>query len=199
MKKNSNELEWLKSLLKIGVTFFSSDSISAVMQAANEVEGNSIESRINKLEDPIGSLHVDMIATCKFLYHALYRPHQNSLCISMNKNVFEKYSKPLSLLKGHGYLEFSNSAASAYPSDITLNNPFLIVYAAAVSGVNDKLNKITEKMDSVVRGQTLKGQIIAEKEEISIFVVDAFFKIWEEKGLGYCSRSVGEYRYHAQY
>lgn len=66
---------------------------------------------------------------------------------------------------------------------------------ASLNDENEKLNAIVELIENTKIGTWLNGEVIAKQVGCDVFIVDAFFRLWESQGLGYKSSIIGEYRY----
>jgi len=191
------KLDWVFSLKRIGVAYFSGDGILGTLQVLNEIksglDSSKIEKRLSQLEDPIGSIHSDVASVSRVLYNAL--EDRNKAYFYLTNRVFDKYKRPLFMLNKQSYISFNGSAGSSN-SEIIMNNPYFIIYAAALSEKNNHMNQLVKIIESSMNGQWLNALIISEQVKLPVQVVNAFFEIYSSKGLGDISKEGYAYKYH---
>ena len=94
-------MDWFCSLIRIaGVSF---PVASSLVQLNSEIESGHIRSRLEKLEDPISSLHPDIQIVSKKIYEAI-RIKKTSI-LDFEEEFYTKHSRPLATLEANGLID----------------------------------------------------------------------------------------------
>lgn len=184
-------MNWFISIFKIAGASF--PGAASFAQLLSEIDSEAILNRVKKLEDPISFLHDDVPTLSKLIYQELKA--KESINLSIDANIYSKYSRPLAALEAQGYIKGIHTNASRYYGGIYLCDPSFIMYLCALSENKKKMEELIKKVDSCEIGAMLDGKEIKKDIDLPLPVIRAVFDIYESKGYGICSKSVGLDKY----
>ncbi|MDI6786028.1 MAG: hypothetical protein QMD92_04890 [bacterium] len=96
-------MDWFFSVIRVAGASF--PVASSFVQLQSEIDSKSLLERVEKLEDPVSSLHADVLTLSKSIYHEL--KSQESINLSFSDEFYSQYSRPLAVLKSRGYIKES--------------------------------------------------------------------------------------------
>lgn len=181
--------DWFLAIIRIAGASF--PGASSLVQLQAELDSHEIQKRLDKLEDPISSLHPDIPKLSSLLYRELEK--ENNERVDFDNDFYRKYSKPLAILDKKNYISILNTVGSRYPSNITLSDPSFIMYLCRIAEDEKKMNSLIELMENCEYGEWLDGKKV--ELDLPLPVIRAVFEIYESKGYGICSNEVGTGKY----
>ncbi|WP_100915962.1 hypothetical protein [Pseudoalteromonas spongiae] len=187
------KLDWTLSLAKIGISTIKGDAISVAIETLSLFKSNQdskvIDERFKLFEDPISSIHPDVLLVSEVLYIAMVE--NNSTTIQLTERVFDKYRRSLQMLEARGHIKFTHVAGSRYPLYIHICSPIYTLYTASISEKNKELDEISKLIDTQAVGTWLDGSKIGSDINCPVFLVNSFFELWQEQGIGFKSKTRG--------
>lgn len=168
---------------------------ASFIQISNEIDSVKVEKRLTELEDPISYLHEDIPDLSKVIYFALN--DNQSTTLKFRDDVYDKYSRAFAVLDSEGFIKKHNQMGTIYPFAISVIDETYIAYLCARFESKEKMDQLVSIVDLCKVGKWLNGKEIANEIELPVFVVQAVFQIYESKGFGICSKTIGESRYLA--
>lgn len=106
-----------------------------------------------------------------------------------------KYSRALAVLESQRYLKGSHAIGKRFAAGLWVVDPTFIMYMCVLEEDNDKMEAITSAVENCQIGQWLDGKVLQASLNLPLPVIDAVFKIYESKGYGLCSKTIGECQY----
>ena len=195
-------MKWLFSVVRMfGASF---PFASSLVQLQAEVDSAAVRQRLLALEDPISTLHPDIRKLSEKLYNGLAAGTGNldkalaaaGVAMFRFDDAFAaEYGKPLAILEKKGFIEGTHSIGGPDFDRVYLRAPEYFGYLCALYEEPSKMDRLVEILDTCKRGQWLLGEKIAPDLQLPLPVVKAFFRLYEERGLGECSREIGVARY----
>ncbi len=187
----SNTMEWFLKLIRIaGVNFPGSASL---VQLQAEIDSDKIAKRLQKLEDPISYIHEDVPAASKEIYQRL--SFNDSVNLDFDEEFYTKYSRPLAALAKKSFISKNSVIGSRIPRGINLIDPTYIMYMCALAEDQNKMQEIVKIVDSCEVGKWLDGEKIKYEIGLPKYVIRAVFEIYEAKGYGILSKTIGSCQY----
>lgn len=184
-------MDWLFSIVRIAGASF--PVASSLVQLQSEIDSKALLKRVEKLEDPVSFLHSDIPSLSKLIYHNL--KSKQSLNLSFDDDFYSKYSRPLSALEAHGCIKGQHALTERYHAGIYLCDPSFIMYLCALAEDKNKMEKLIKLVDACEVGSWLDGKQIKMDIDLPLPVIRAVFDIYESKGYGLCSKTVGVDQY----
>ncbi len=187
----SKNIDWFLKLIRIaGVNF---PVAASLVQLQAEIDSDRIEERLNKLEDPISFLHEDIPSVSKEIYKKLCE--NDTVMLTFPDEFYIKYSRPIAALSKNSYISITNVIGSRIPRSITLTDPSFIMYMCVLSEDKNRMQKIFDIIDNCEVGNWLDGDIIKDEICLPKYVIRAVFEIFEAKGYGILSKTIGSCQY----
>ncbi|MEA2039507.1 MAG: hypothetical protein U9N82_06705 [Thermodesulfobacteriota bacterium] len=184
-------MDWFFSIIRVaGASFPVSSSL---VQLQSEIDSKALLERVQKLEDPVSVLHDDVPALAKAIYHKL--KSQDSTKLLFDDEFYSKYSRSLAILETQGFIKGRHAVGDKYMSDIRLCDPSFIMYLCAIGEDKSRMEDLLKIVDSCEVGKWLDGKHIKSDIELPLPVIKAVFDIYESKGYGQCSKTIGAVRY----
>jgi len=184
-------MDWFFSIIRVaGASFPVSSSL---VQLQSEIDSKALLERVEKLEDPVSFLHDDVPALSKVIYHKL--KSQESTKLLFSDEFYSKYSRPLAVLESHGFVKGCHAIGKRYAAGIRLCDPSFIMYLCAIAEDKNKMQELLKIVDSCEVGKWLDGKKIKADVELPLPVIKAVFDIYESKGYGLCSKTIGAVQY----
>ena len=184
-------MDWFFSIMRVAGASF--PVASSLVQLQSEIDSKALLERVQKLEDPVSFLHDEVPALSKAIYHKL--KSQESTKLLFSDEFYSKYSRPLAVLESHGFIKGCHAIEKRYASGIRLCDPSFIMYLCAIAEDKDKMEELLKIVDSCEVGKWLGGNDIRADIELPLPVIKAVFDIYESKGYGLCSKTIGAVRY----
>ena len=184
-------MDWFFKLVRIaGVNF---PGAASLVQLQAEIDSEAMTKRIEKLSDPISSLHENVQIVAREIYQNLKEKDSNILYFS--DDFYSKYSRALAALDSSNLIEKINTAGSRFPIAITLSDASFVMYMCNLEEDPEKMAKITSIVDSCEVGTWLNGTLLSQEIGLPVNVIRAIFSIYEAKGYGLLSKTLGSCQY----
>lgn len=180
-------MKWLCAIIRIvGVSF---PGMSSLVQLQAELDANSIDDRLKKLEDPISALHEDVPELSKLIYSRIQIAESNS--ISLDDSSYAKFRRALASLESAGHIRGAHALGKRFAAGLRVENATYMLYMCSLFEDESKMDKLIEIVESCHRGQSLRAQNVMQETGLANAVINAVFKIFEAKGYGIRSKEVG--------
>ncbi|MDH3997787.1 MAG: hypothetical protein OET90_03005 [Desulfuromonadales bacterium] len=180
-------MNWLFSIIRIAGASF--PMASSLVQIQAEVDSNALNERIARLEDPVSNLHEDIPELSRAIYKAMCA--SNSIDLDFDDDFYVRYGRPLAILEARDYIEADHALLNPYVGGIFITDPSYIMYLCALEEDLDKMEKLISIVDSCGIGNMLDGHEVQAETELPLPVIDSVFEIFESKGYGECSETIG--------
>lgn len=186
-------MNWLSTLLKVAGSQI--PYLSAVVQWQSEHEMQQLDKRVRKLEDPISTMHEDVLAVTAEIHKSI--SEDDDLNLTITDEFYLRYERCFSVLHKRGLIECSWALNRTAPVAIRVVSPQYLLYICAKYEPESKMNAIVEALENCRRGEALSGHELNGKTGLPVTFINAFFSIYEQMGYGFCSRSIGESSYQS--
>lgn len=187
-------MDWFCSLIRVAGASF--PGASSLVQLNSEIESGQIRSRLEKLEDPISSLHPDIQTVSRELYEKIKLTNSSSL--DFEDEFYAKYSRPLATIEASGLITGQHAIGKRFACGIVVIDPSYILYLCALFESESSMSELFETVDKCEAGKWLDGETIAQRLTIPLPVVNAVFDIYVKKGFGLKSGQIGSSKYMAK-
>ncbi|WP_146161632.1 hypothetical protein [Pseudothauera lacus] len=184
-------MDWLLSIVRVAGASF--PVASSLVQLNSEIESKALLQRVAKLEDPISHLHEQVPELSKHIYQKIKETNSNS--IEFADNFYKEYSRPLAALESQKFIKGCHAIGKQFAAGLRVVDPSYIMYMCALTEEAQKMEALINKVDSCWVGKWINGVEIHESLNIPLPVAQAVFEIYEDKGYGLCSKTIGEYKY----
>jgi len=184
-------MDWLFSIIRVaGVAF---PVASSLVQLQAEIDSKTLKARVAKLEDPVSYLHDDVPELSRKIYTKLKQCDSTKL--DFDEEFYEKYSRGLAVLESQGYIKGSHAIGKKYAAGIRIVDPSYIMYLCALEEDDLKMETLIKIVETCKVGDWLNGKHIQTTNNLPLPVVKAVFDIYESKGYGICSKTIGVCEY----
>jgi hypothetical protein len=187
-------MKWLMPVARI--VGASLPFIPSLMQLQAEMDSAVIQRRLLLLEDSISVLHPEIREVSEKLYQALASSSTSKLLF--DGAFYSRYSKPLAILEAKGFIIGSHAIGAKYVNGLSIQEPKYVVYLCALYEDQDKMDCLLQQLEDCKHGQWLHGEVIARDLQLALPVIKALFQLYEERGLGHCSKEIGAVSYIGQ-
>lgn len=153
-------------------------------------------SSLGRLEDPLTHLHEDMPELSRWLYAAVQAAGEARL--KFDEETYARFQRGLAVLESHGHIECAHVIGREVPLSLSVSDPAFLLYLAARFEDRTKMAALITALEECPRGTWLNGITLAQDLGVSRAVVQASFQLYEERGLGFCSREIGRVSYCAR-
>lgn len=184
-------MDWFFKIIRVAGASF--PVASSFVQLQSELDSISLQKRLIKLEDPISYLHDDIPELSKQLYNEL--KSQESIQLDFNDEFYTKYSRSLAVLESQAYIDGGHALGKRFAAGIRLIDPSYIMYLCVLGEDSKKMEILIHTLDSCKIQEWLDGNKIKKTTSLPLPVIDAAFRIFESKGYGICSNTIGEIKY----
>ena len=184
-------MDWLLSIVRIAGASF--PVASSLVQLNSEIESKALLQRVEKLEDPISHLHEQIPELSKRIYQEVKKT--NSTSIEFVDSFYKEFSRPLAALESQKFIKGGHAIGRPFALGFRVVDPSYIMYMCALTEESQKMEALINKVDSCEVGKWINGVEIHESLGIPLPVVQAVFEIYETKGYGLCSKTIGESKY----
>ena len=186
-----SKIDWFLKVVRIvGVNF---PVAASFIQLQAEIDSAAISARIEKLEDPISYLHEDVQTVSKVIYLKLCS--RDSININLETDEYVTFSRAIAALDSAGCLVKKKKLGSTIPFELSLNNPSFIMYLCMLFEEDYKMEEVLGLVNGCTVGEWLNGVDIGKSIGLPVCVVHSIFKIYEAKGYGFVSNSIGVSKY----
>lgn len=184
-------MEWFFKVVRIaGVNF---PGAASLVQLQAELGTNAMISRLEKLEDPISYLHEDVPTVAKIIYEQM--KSSDSVNLDFSNEFYTEYSRPLAALESASLISKNGVLGSRIPVGINLIDPSFIMYMCNLAEDQSKMQEIVDIVDRCEVGLWLNGDELKESIGLPRCVIRAVFEIYESKGYGVVSKTIGSCKY----
>jgi hypothetical protein len=184
-------IEWFFKIVRVaGVNF---PGAASLVQLQAELDSNVMISRLEKLEDPISYLHEDVPELAKEIYKEMKA--SDSVNLDFSDEFYTQHSRTLAALESAGLISKNGVLGSRIPKGINLIDPSFIMYMCNLAEDPIKMQEIVEIVDHCEVGLWLNGDELKESLSLPKCVIRAVFEIYESKGYGIVSKTVGSCEY----
>src|SRR3989338_322359 len=180
-------MSWFFSMVRIVGSSFPVASSFVQLQA--EINEKQINDRIQKLEDPISSLHPDIQAISKSIFYKICET--NSDHIKFENEFYSQNSRVLAVLKKNNLIKGVYEHGRTLPLALHINNPFYIIYLCKLYADQDTMERLFKTVDSCHKGNSLYTNEVKKVVDLPVPVIKSFFKIFEAKGYGKYEAGIG--------
>jgi len=184
-------VDWLLSIVRVAGASF--PVASSLVQLNSEIESKSLLQRVAKLEDPISHLHEQVPELSKRIYQEVKKT--NSTSIEFADSFYKEFSRPLAALESQKFIKGAHAIGKQFAVGLRVVDPSYIMYMCALAEESQKMEALINKVDSCEVGKWINGVEIHDSLGIPLPVVQAVFEIYEDKGYGLCSKTIGESKY----
>lgn len=187
-------MEWLSALIRaVGSSF---PGASSLVQLNSEIESSKVKERLNRLEDPISSLHPDIPDVSSKIYDAVKLSNSNA--VAFDDEFYTRSSRPLAALEAYGAIRGEHALGKRFACGIRVTSPAYMLYMAALFSSGKSMSKLVETIDKCEPGKWMDGDSVASELGLPSPVVRSVFEIYRDKGYGLISGEIGSNRYMAK-
>jgi hypothetical protein len=184
-------MKWLMSVARIiGASF---PYCSSLLQLQAEIDSAAVQRRLLVLEDPISQLHPGIREVSEKLYNELSAKGEATL--RFDPGFYSQHGKSLAILEAQGFIVGSHAIGARYVDGLWLQDPRYIVYLCSLYEDQGRMDRLVELLEACPPGQWLRGEEIANALQLPRPVVKALFDLYEQRGLGVCSKEIGAILY----
>lgn len=184
-------MDWLLSIVRVAGASF--PVASSLVQLNSEIESKALLQRVAKLEDPISHLHEQVPQLSRHIYERIKQSNSNS--IEFADDFYKEYSRPLAALESQQFIKGGHAIGKQFAVGLRVIDPSYVMYMCALAVESQKMETLINEVDSCEVGKWINGFEIHESLGIPLPVVQAVFEIYEVKGYGLCSKTIGESKY----
>ena len=187
----SKSIEWFLKIIRIaGVNFPGSASL---VQLQAEYDSDLIASKLKKLEDPISFLHEDMPEVSMEIYQKLR--NEDTINLDFEDVFYLKYSRVLAILAKERFISKKSVKGSRIPLGINVIDASYIMYMCSLKEDLKKMQEIIDIVERCEVGLWLHGDDLKDSIGLPKSVIHAVFEIYESKGFGILSKTMGSCEY----
>lgn len=187
-------MEWLAALIRsVGSSF---PGASSLVQLNSEIESSKVKERLDRLEDPISSLHPDVPEVSSEIYDAVKSSNSNG--VDFDDEFYARSSRPLAALEAYGALRGEHAIGKRFACGVRVTSPAYMLYMAALFASSKSMSRLVETVDKCEPGSWIDGDSVASELGLPSPVVRAVFEIYRDKGYGLMSGEIGSNNYMAK-
>jgi uncharacterized protein (UPF0335 family) len=184
-------MNWFFKTVRIAGASF--PGAGSLVQFQAELDAETLNERIHKLEDPISTLHEDIYDLSKEIYSELKNSDSNSL--NFNETFYTNYSRALAALGSRGLITQDNVIGSRIPLGLNLVDPTYILYMASQFENQNSMQEIFDIVDRCQIGESVSAEQLSEALGLPKYVIRSVFEVFESKGFGCRSGGLTKFRY----
>lgn len=187
-------MDWIAALIRaVGSSF---PGASSLVQLNSEIESRNVKERLDRLEDPISSLHPDVQDVSSKIYQAV--KSSNSNAVDFDDAFYSSSRRPLAALEAYGAIRGEHALTKQFACGIRITSPAYMLYMAALFESSESMSKLISAVDTCKPGKWLNGDLIASELSLPSPLVRSVFEIYRDKGYGLLSGEIGSNRYMAK-
>lgn len=187
----SESIEWFLKIIRVaGVNFPIS---AALVQLQAEHDSELVALKFKELEDPISFLHDDMYEVTKIIYQNLR--NKDSISLDFEDEFYLRYSRVLAVIEKEGFISKNSVFGSRIPLGINIIDASYIMYMCNLKEDPKKMQEIIDIVDRCEVGLWLHGDDLKDSIGLPKYVIRAVFEIYENKGFGILSKTIGSCDY----
>ena len=184
-------MDWFFSIIRVAGSSF--PVASSLVQLQAEIDSKALKERVARLEDPVSYLQEDIPELSRKIYRELKL--KNTTELDFEEKFYQKYSRALAALESQGYINGNHAIGKKYAGGIDLVDPSFIMYLCALEEDGVKMETLIKIVENCRVREWLDGKGIQATNHLPLPVVQAVFDIYESKGYGLCSKTIGECKY----
>jgi hypothetical protein len=184
---------WFFKIVKVAGASF--PVTASFVQLQGQLDADSMNERLKKLEDPISFLHEDVQKLSKLFYEDIKRSNEPFAVLEYEDPIYEEFSRPIAALKSEGLIECQGILGRHLPTGIVLSDPSYVMYLCALFEESAKMDLLIEKLEDCKPRETLDGREIAQSLNLGLMIVKAVFEIYEAKEYGMMPKGLGMVSY----
>lgn len=189
-------MEWFLTLVAMAGTV--SPSAAILTQVLTGLDRKSIEERLRALEDPISHLHPKMPQLSQLLYDRLIDEWPDSARLDLKPEEYREFRHPLAELDAKGIIAGTHTlTGDRFVGGLRITDPAYLLYLQALFGELEPMEDLTRRIEGLDQGVRLNGRELQEEFPIPLLFIDALFEIYEAKGYGFTSKTIGRSQYIA--
>ncbi len=186
--------DWFSSSVRsIGASF---PFAASLVQAQAEIDAKQIgkdvkqiKDRLERIEDPISNLHEDARKISKEIFDKMVE--LNSKYLEFDEEFYAENNRVLTILDSKGLLKGQGNMTKRHYTRIILTNPVYVLYLCDLFIDKSSMEKLYETVDSCHLGEVILSKKLQEELSLPFPVIEAMFKIFEAKGLGFIDEFPG--------
>jgi hypothetical protein len=187
-------MEWIAALIRaVGSSF---PGASSLVQLNSEIESSKVKERLERIEDPISSLHPDVRDVSSKIYQAVKSSNSNAL--DFDDEFYSSSSRPLAALEAYGAIRGEHALTKRYACGVRITSPTYMLYMAALFESDGNMSKLIHAVDTCEPGKWINGDTLASQLSLPSPLVRSVFEIYRDKGYGLLSGEIGSNRYMAK-
>ena len=184
-------MDWFIKIIRVAGASF--PGAASIVQLQAEIDSEVMANRLNQLEDPISYLHEDVPEVSKLIYENLKA--NDLINLNFPEEFYIKYSRPLAALDSQGLISQNKVLGSEIPRGINLSDASFIMYMCNLAEEPHKMQEIIDIVDRCEVGLWLNGAELKDIVGLPEYVIRAVFEIYEAKGYGILSKTIGSCKY----
>lgn len=187
-------MEWIAVLIRaVGSSF---PGAASLVQLNSEIESSNVRERLDRLEDPISSLHPDVPDVSSKIYQAV--KSSNSNAVDFGDEFYSSSRRPLAALEAYGAIRGEHALSKQFACGVRVTSPTYMLYMAALFESSESMSKLISTVDACEPGKWLDGDSIASELSLPSPLVRSVFEIYRDKGYGLLSGELGSNKYMAK-
>lgn len=188
----SSLADWFCKMIRMaGVNF---PVAASFVQLQTELDTEEIKFRLQKLEDPISAIHEKVPQVSKIIYEEL--KSADCVTLSFPDDFYINYSRVLAALEKRGLIKLNGILGKRIPYDLKIVDPSYIMYMFfGVDEYNKQIQIIVDAVEQCKYGETLDGNKLKHQLGLPVCIIRAIFEIYESKGFGTLSKTIGSCSY----
>ena len=186
-------VNWLSILIRVAGS--ATPLTAPLVQLQSELDSRVLERRVDRIEDPISTLHPDIRSLATQLYVALC--DRRSSHVDLTDEQYSAAARPLALLEGAGYIRGAHGIGQRWVGGLTMS-PTFVLYLAALEESSVAMKAVLERVDTAPPGRWLDGDALAREFSVPVPAVRAVLELFAARGLGILSQEVGKTAYYAR-
>jgi hypothetical protein len=179
--KKEHYVDWFCSTVR--VMGASVPGTASLLRIQDEIATKQMDERISRLEDPISHLHEDVRKVSKDIFDKMVE--LDSDVLEFDEEFYERYNRVLTILDSRGLLKREG------PPHISLTDPGYILYLCRLFADQASMETLYETIDSCPPGEAFSSQGLQEQLHLPLPSIEAMFKVFEAKGLGWVNECTG--------
>jgi len=184
-------MSWFFKLIRVAGTSFPVSASLVQLQA--ELDADKFKTRLENLEDPISSLHEDIVAVSENIFKKF--KEEDNVSLDFDEEFYTRYSRVLAILNAKTLISKNDAVGSRIPLGINLIDPSFILYMANMFEDPHKMQELFDIVDRCEIGVSINAKDTGESIGLPKYLIRAVFEIYETKGHGCRSGGILKFRY----
>ncbi len=184
-------VDWFVRLAKVAGA---SNPLTAwLVQLEDELAAAELERRVQALEDPLSDLHPDMREVASLIWEQVRE--SDSRVVELDPGAYKTFARCLAELESLGLIAGRHALGGRFVAGLRVRDPTFTVYMARLFGSGQGVDRVVQAVDSCSEGTWLDGRKLASDCDVPVQLVDAIFRLYEQRGYGIVSKTLGEVAY----